>query len=75
MSDEKSKSHEVVEFAGSGFVALWRGEYVQAAGGGLHYFATERDARKFLELCDAVNGYRRRRRETNRQSLEALPAG
>ncbi len=56
MSDEKSKSHEVVEFAGSGFVALWRGEYVQAAGGGLHYFATERDARKFLELCDAVNG-------------------
>ena len=47
--------NEVVAVAGTGFIALWRGQYVQAPDGGL-YFATERDAWKFLELCDAVNG-------------------
>ena len=55
MSDDHP-GNDVVEFAGSGFVALWRGQYVQGADGGLHYFATERGAWKFLELCDTVNG-------------------
>ena len=30
-----TQGNDVVEFAGSGFVALWRGQYVQAADGGL----------------------------------------
>ncbi len=55
MSDDH-QGNEVVAVAGTGFIALWRGQYVQALGGGLHYFATERDAQKFLELCDALNG-------------------
>jgi hypothetical protein len=56
MSDDHA-GNEILPVGRNGFVALWRGQYVQAAiGGGLHYFATERDALDFLQLCDAANG-------------------
>jgi len=55
MSDDHA-ANEVAAAGGNGFIALWRGEYVQAAAGGLHYFATEQDAWEFLAVCDTVNG-------------------
>jgi hypothetical protein len=55
MSDDHG-GNEVLAVAGTGLIAAWRGQYVQALGGGLHYFATEREAWDFLKLCDAVNG-------------------
>jgi len=48
--------NEVTEVAGSGFIALWCGQYVQAIDGGLPYFATEPEAWRFLDLCDDLNG-------------------
>jgi hypothetical protein len=55
MSDDHAEN-EVSAVVGRGFIASWRGQFVQATGGGLHYFDTEKDAWDFLELCDAVNG-------------------
>jgi hypothetical protein len=57
MSDEtENTTNQVRALVDLGFIALWHGQKVQSAGGGLHYFATERDARDFLRLCDAVGG-------------------
>ena len=39
-----------------GFVAIWRGCSVRSEGGGTHYFPSEEDARRYLGLCDALNG-------------------
>jgi len=39
--------NEVTEVAGSGFIALWCGQYVQAIDGGLPYFATDPEAWRF----------------------------
>jgi hypothetical protein len=47
---------QVLEAVDGGFVALWRGQRVKSADGGLHYFPAEWDAWMFLWLCDAVDG-------------------
>jgi hypothetical protein len=52
----RKRKNRVLEVAGDGFIAFWRGQKIQAAGGALHYFVTERDAWDFLRLCDAVGG-------------------
>jgi len=51
-----TKKTQVLEVVGGGFIALWRGQKVQSADGGLHYFPAEWDAWTFLRLCDAVDG-------------------
>ena len=57
MSDAtENTTNQVWAVVDHGFIALWHGQEVQSAGGGLHYFATERDAWDFLRLCDAVGG-------------------
>ncbi len=53
--DIKNTTNQVQAVVDHGFIALWHGQEVQS-GGGLHYFATERDAWDFLRLCDAVEG-------------------
>jgi hypothetical protein len=53
---QRRRKNQVRAIEGDGFVALWRGQQVQSAGGGLHHFATEQDAWDFLKLCDAVDG-------------------
>jgi hypothetical protein len=54
--DMESPGNQVSAVEGGRYIALWRGQKVQSAGGGLHYFAAERDAWDFLRLCDAVDG-------------------
>lgn len=51
-----SKDHQVREVAGRGFIAVWRGREVHSTNGAVHMFPTEKDARQFLRLCDAVDG-------------------
>jgi hypothetical protein len=52
---DASAGSEVLAVVGGGFVALWRGHAVKAPDGRAHHFATERDARDLMRLCDAVD--------------------